>query len=374
MNGALSDVQTLVQSTYAQFTDREVMPVAAELDERGTFPLALFRQVGELGFFGMRYPEDLGGSAADTLSHCLAAEELARGWLSLAAGSMMQALMGTWLVYRSGNAGLHERLLRPAIRGDKLGTICMTEPNAGSDLKSIATRAERDGDSYLLTGSKTWITNAPLADFFTIFARTSSGLSTFIVEADTPGLEIGKPIPKMGLHAMLTSEVHLDAVRVPASQRVGEEEQGAAFMAEILPQIRTMTGALALGVARAAFDVARRYATERHQFGKPIGAFQAIKFKLADMATEILASTQVVRHAAWLADTATPSPGTAAMCKQFASESALRVCEEAARVLASYGYSSEFPIERYLRDVRFTLIGGGTPEILKLIIAKEVGL
>ena len=368
----LTEVQAQVQRTFARFVDAELVPVASRLDEAGELNRPLFQKIGELGFFGMRYPASLGGSAMDTGSLCLAAEELARGWLSLAAGSMMQALMGTWLVYRSGNADLHQRLLVPAIRGEKIGTICMTEPDAGSDLKSISTRAEPDGDGYRLTGKKTWITNAPVADFFTVFARTGKTLSTFVVEARTEGLSVGRPIHKMGVRSSPTSEVFFDRVFVPKRQRVGDEGQGADFLAEILPQIRTVTGALALGVARAAFDAARRYSLERQQFGKPIAEFQAIKLKLAAMATEIFASTQVVRRAAALADEGASSAGTAAMCKSFASESALRVCDEAARVLASYGYSTDYPVERYLRDVRFTLIGGGTPEMLALAIAKEV--
>lgn len=372
MDFGLTDVQAQVRRTFAEFVDRRVAPVASALDERGEFPRELFREVGALGFFGMRYPESLGGSAADTLSLCLAAEELARGWLSLAATAMMQALMGTWLLYRSGNQDLHERLLVPAIRGEKIGTICMTEPGAGSDLMSISTRAERSGEGYRLTGQKTWITNAPHADFFTVFARTGEKLSTFVVEAGAEGLTVGRPIKKMGVLSSPTSEVSFESVYVPASQRVGAEGQGTRFLMEILPQIRTVTGALALGVARAAFASARQYAAERKQFGQAIGEFQAIRLKLADMATELFASSQVVYQAARMADAGAQSMASAAMCKQFASESALRVCEDASRVLASYGYSKDFPVERYLRDVRFTLIGGGTPEMLKLAIAKEV--
>ncbi|MBI2374272.1 MAG: acyl-CoA dehydrogenase family protein [Deltaproteobacteria bacterium] len=371
MSDQLSDVQRQVQRTFAEFTNREVVEAAQARDARAEFPRDLFERVGRLGYFGMRYPEELGGSAADTLSLCLATEELARGWMSLAACSMMQALMGTWLVYRSGREELHQELLVPAIRGEKLGTICMTEPNAGSDLKSISTRARPDGDFYEITGQKTWITSAPVADFFTVFAQAPGGLSAFVVDARAAGLTVGRPIEKMGVRSSLTSEVTFDQVRVHESRRVGAEGKGADFLGEILPQIRTVTAALSLGVARAAFDAARRYANERKQFGKPIAEFQAIKFKLADMATEIFASTQVVRAAARIADD-TPSAGVASMSKSFASESALRVCEDAARVLASYGYSTDHPVERYLRDVRFTLIGGGTPEILKLAIAKEL--
>ncbi len=368
----LSDVQLAVQRTFAEFTRRELTAAAALRDARAEFPRDLFKKVGELGFFGMRYPERLGGSATDTLTLCLAAEELARGWLSLAASSLMQALMGTWLVYRSDRRELHEELLGPAIRGDKIGTICMTEPDAGSDLKSMTTKAAPDGDEYVITGRKTWITSAPVADFFTVFARAPGGLSAFVVDAPASGLTIGRPIEKMGLKSSLTSEVYFDGVRVPATRRVGAEGQGVELLGEILPQVRLTTAALALGVARAAFDTAREYATQRRQFGKAIGEFQAIKLKLADMATEIFASTQVVRAAARLADSGQGTAGTAAMSKSFASESALRVCEDAARILASYGYSTDHPVERYLRDVRFTLIGGGTPEILKLAIAKEL--
>jgi butyryl-CoA dehydrogenase len=371
--GELSDVEAQVKRTFADFSDRVVAPAAVARDAKAELARDIFKQVGELGFFGMRYPEKLGGSAASTLCLCLAAEELARGWLSLAASSMMQALMGTWLVYRSGSEELHEKLLVPAIRGEKLGTICMTEPDAGSDLKSISTKAENDGDGYRITGKKTWITNAPVADFFTVFAKAPGGLSAFVVDATSDGVAIGRPIEKMGLKSSPTSEVFFDGVKIPATRRVGQEGQGADFLQEILPQIRTVTAALALGVARAAFDASRRYAGERKQFGKAIAEFQAVKMKLADMATEVFASTQVMRAAARLADQGQSSAGTAAMSKSFCSESAMRVCDDAARVMASYGYCADYPVERYLRDVRFTLIGGGTPEILKLAIAKEIG-
>jgi len=360
-----------IRRTFAEFVDREVTPVAAALDAKAEFPHDLFRRVGALGLFGMRYPETLGGTANDTTALCAALEELARGWLSLAAVSMMQSLMGTWLVYRSGDAALHDRLLRPAIRGDRIGTICMTEPDAGSDLMAIATRAEPRDGGYSISGRKTWITSAPVADFFTVFARAPSGLSAFVVDAATPGVRVGRPIDKMGVRASPTAEVFFDDAFVPASQRVGAEGQGTAFLSEILPQIRTATGALAVGVARAAFDAARRYATERRQFGKPIAEFQAVRVMIAEMAIDVFAATEVVRAAALAADRGTATIATASACKQFASEAGLRVCDSAARILASYGYSTDFAVERYLRDIRFTLIGGGTPEMLKLAIAKE---
>jgi butyryl-CoA dehydrogenase len=205
-----------------------------------------------------------------------------------------------------------------------------------------------------------------------VFAPAPGGLSTFIVEATSPGVRVGRPIEKMGVRSSPTSEVYFEDVSVAAAHRVGAEGQGPEFLAEILPRIRLATAALALGTARAAFDAARRYAGQRRQFGKPISEFQAIRLRLADMATEVYASEQVVRSSARLEDAGAATAATASMCKSFVTESALRVCEDASRVLASYGYSTEYPVERYLRDVRFTLIGGGTPDILKLTIAKEI--
>ncbi len=368
----LTDVQAAVRQTFADFADRVAAPAAMERDAKGEFPRDLFRDAGRLGLFGMRYPAEVGGGGADMTCLCLAIEELGRGWLSLAACSLMQSLMGTWFVWRSRNDDLYERLLRPAILGDLVGTICMTEPDAGSDLRAISTRAAPDGDGYRLSGRKTWITNAPAADFFTVFAQAPGGLSTFIVEASSAGVSVGRAIEKMGLRSSPTSEVSFEDVRVPASHRVGREGQGAEFLGEVIPWIRTATAALSLGVARAAFDAARKYAGQRRQFGRAIGEFQAIQFKLADMATDIEASRALVRTTARAADRGELDAAGAAICKNFATEAALRVCEDASRILASYGYSTEYPVERYLRDVRFTLIGGGTPEMLKLAIAKAI--
>jgi alkylation response protein AidB-like acyl-CoA dehydrogenase len=251
----------------------------------------------------------------------------------------------------------------------------MTEPNAGSDLDSIATTAKRVDGGYVLNGQKTWVTAAPVADFFTVFARAGDArkLTIFLVERDFPGLAVGRAIDKMGVWALPTSELALDDCFVPDSHRLSREEgDGEAHLRQTLAEIRIITGAMALGVAQAAIDEATRYASERQQFGKPINRYQAIQIKLADMATEHEAAVQLVRYAAWRKDTGAPHHKEAAMAKLFATEAAARICDQAARVLASYGYAMEFPVQRYLRDVRFTLIGGGTSEILKLVIAKEM--
>ncbi len=368
MDFSLSDEQQTIQRTFAAFADKEIAPQARDLDEQPRFPSELFRQAGELGFFGMRYPEP-DGSGADVVSYVLAVEELARGSLAVAAACTMQSLMGTFFVHKLAQGELRERLLGPALRGEIVGTICMTEPNAGSDLGSMTTRAVEEGGRYLLTGNKTWITSAPAADMFTVFAKTGEKqLSIFLVEKGAEGLVMGRSIDKLGVRASLTSEVSFD--QTPASCLLGELGQGMGYLREILAEIRVMTAALALGVAQAALDEALKYSAERKQFGRPINRFQAVGAHLADMAVELQAARQLTHWAAWRSDQGLPNAHEAAMAKLFASEAAYRICDRAARVLASYGYSNDYPIGRYLRDVRFTLIGGGTSEILRVNIAK----
>ena len=286
----------------------------------------------------------------------------------------MQSLMGTHFLWLYGNEEIHETLLKPAIAGRKIGTICITEPGAGSDLSSIATRARKGDGGYILNGQKTWITSAPVADFFTVFARAGDDdrLTIFLVERDNPGLTVGRSIEKMGCRASPTSEVFFTDCYVAEAHRLGEEGEGESSLRTILADIRIMTGALANGVARAALDDALTYAAERVQFGKPINRFQAIQMKLADMATKLEAATHLVRHAAWLRDNDRPCADKAAMAKLFATESAVEICDQATRILGSYGYAEEFAAQRYFRDIRFTLYGGGTSEILKLFIARAM--
>jgi butyryl-CoA dehydrogenase len=373
MDFSLTEEQHAIREAFRRLVDDKVAPRAREIDQAAVFPRDEFRAVGELGFFGMRYPEEVGGSGQDVISYCLAVEELARGSLSVAAACTMQSLMGTYFLYRSGDEGIRDEFLRPALAGERLGTICFTEPGAGSDLSAITTRAERDGNEWVVSGQKTWITSAPVADFFTVFAKTAEDeISPFLVPRDTPGLTVGRNIPKMGVRASVTSELFLDDCRLPDRFLLAEEGKGRAVLEEILEKIRLMTGALAVGAGRGALEAALEYAGERVQFGRPIKAFQAIKLRLAEMATELEAARQLVHYGAWRDDRGLPNRKEAAMAKLFATETGLKVCDGAARVLASYGYAEEYSVERHLRDVRFTLIGGGTSEILKLVIAKEI--
>jgi len=370
-----SDEQKQVRDAFARFCDERIAPQAAALDEAHAFPRELFAELGRLGFFGIRYPEDVGGSGLDLVTFCLALEEVARGSLSLAGCAAMQSLMGTKFLHMLGNADVLERLFKPALRGDKIGAICMTEPNAGSDLDSIATRADKVDGGYKLNGQKIWVTSAPVADFFTVFARAGEErkLTIFLVERSFKGLHVGRAIEKMGVWALPTSELALDDCFVPDTHRLSKAEgDGESHLRKLLAEIRIITGAMANGVARAALAEAVRYSAERKQFGKPINRYQAIQHKLAEMATGLEAAERLVLYAAWLKDADRPHHKEAAMAKLFASETAASICDQAARVLASYGYAMEYPVQRYLRDIRFTLIGGGTSEILKLIIAKEV--
>jgi len=370
----LSDEQQLLRVTFARFSDERVKPVAAEIDEAKQYPRALISELAQLGFLGLRYPESVGGSNMDCVSYCLAIEEIARGSLSLAACAAMQSLMGTHFVHALGNEDIHERLLKPAIDGEKLGTICITEPNAGSDLSSIATAAEKVDGGYKLNGQKTWITAAPVADFFTVFARTGeeNKLTIFLVEKEFSGLEVGRSIEKMGVWASPTAEVSFSNCFVPDDHRLGGEGDGESELRKLLNEIRIMTGALAIGVARAAVSDAVEYAAQRQQFGRPINRFQAVQLRLADMGTDLEASKHLVYYAAWLKATGKQHTREAAMAKLFATERATDICEQASRILASYGYAMEYPIQRYVRDVRFTLYGGGTSDILKTIIARDM--
>lgn len=379
MDFRLTDEQELFRQSVAEFVDREVLPMAREIDERGEFPMALFRKVGELGYFGARYPESVGGAGLDTVTFNLMIEELARGSMSLAAAVAMQCLMGTNFVYRFGTDDHKERLLGPALRGEKIGTIAMTEPDFGSDLGGIQSTAVRTDAGWVLNGRKMWITSATVADFFTVAAKTNpdagfKGIDMFLVERGTPGLTVGRKIEKLGVRASETSELILDHVVVPPENLLGELGTGFRNLGAILAEIRVMTGALSLGLARAALEATIKYANERVQFGRPIGKFQAVAHKLAEMGTELEAARWLVYRAAWAIDSGAPDMKLASMAKLFASEMANRAADTATRIFGSYGFAMEYDAQRYFRDARFLLYGGGTSEILRTIIAKELGV
>ncbi len=379
MDFAFTEEQERFRAAVQAFVAREVLPTASELDARGEFPLALFRRCGQLGYFGLRYPESVGGLGADFTTFCLMAEEVARGSLALAAVVSMQGLMGTDFVYRFGSVEHQARLFAPALRGEKIGTIAMTEPDFGSDLGGITTRAVRDGEDWVLNGRKMWITSATVADFFTVAAKTDpnagfKGIDIFLVEKGMPGLSVGRRIEKMGVRASETSEVILENVRIPGENLLGQPGTGFKSLGALLAEIRAMTSALALGLAQAALCASLKYSHERVQFGKPIAAFQAIAHKIAEMGTQIEAARGLVYRAAWQIDRGQPDLKLASMAKLFATEIANQVADDCTRIFGSYGLAMEYEAQRYFRDARFLLYGGGTSEILRGVIAKEMGV
>jgi alkylation response protein AidB-like acyl-CoA dehydrogenase len=366
------------RKAVARFVDAEVAPAAEAIDERGEFPAKLFKRLGELGYLGLRYPEKYGGADADMVTYCLFAEELARGSLSVAAVAAMQSLMGTYFVYKYGSEALRARYLVPALRGELIATFGLTEPNAGSDVAAITTRAHRRGDRYVLRGTKTWVTSAPVADILTVAAKTSDergmkSIALFLLDRATMrGITLGKSIEKMAVRGSVTGEILLEDVEVPAEHLLGGETGGVEKIGGILSEIRVMTAAISVGLARAAYQAALAYARERQAFGKPIGEHQAIGFKLADMLTSLHAAILVTYQAAAQVDEGRIVTREAAMAKLFASETAVRITDEAARIFASYGLAMEYPVQRYFRDARFLLPGGGTSEILRLIIGRDL--
>ena len=374
----LTPEQEEFRKIVARFVDAEVVPEAQAIDERGEFPAKLFRRLGELGYLGLRYPETYGGAGADMTTYCLFAEELARGSLSLAAAAAMQSLMGTYFIFKYGSDDLRRRYLVPALRGELVATFALTEPNAGSDVANITTRAERRGDGWVLRGGKTWVTNAPVADVLTVAAKTSGergmkSIALFLLDRRTMrGISLGKKLEKMSVRASETGEIVLEDVEVPAEHLLGGETGGVEKIGGILSEIRVMTAALSVGLARAAHAAALAYARERQAFGKAIVEHQAISFKLADMLTSMHAATLMTYQAAAQLDAGRAITREAAMTKLVASEMAVRVTDEAARIFASYGLAMEYPVQRYFRDARFLLPGGGTSEILRVIIGRDL--
>jgi alkylation response protein AidB-like acyl-CoA dehydrogenase len=371
--------EELLRKTFARFTDEEIIPVAREMDEQEKFPRWMFEKIAKTGAYGIRYPRSVGGANGNTTQFCIMVEELARGSMSVAAFTAMQCLMGTNFLFQYGTAEHHERLLKPAIRGEKVASFALTEADAATDLGGIKTTAIQDGESWVINGSKTWITNAPVADFFTVLCQTDKakklrGMNFFLIERGTPGLYVSKKFQKLGTRATEISELAFSDVRVPLENRLGKEGQGLGNLLRILSVIRAMTAALSLGLARAAFEHSRRYTLERAQFGKKIASYQLIQQKIANMATEIWASHLMTYKTTEMIDSGERALKEASMAKYFASEVACRATDEATRIFGAYSYSMEYDVQRFYRDCRFLLFGGGTSEILQTIISRECGV
>lgn len=360
----------------AEFVDKKVIPIATEYDNRGEFPQHLFRELGDMGLFGIRYPGKQGGSGCTTTLYCIAMQELARGLMSLAATVAMQCLMGTNGLFLYGTRQMHEQFLYPALKGEKMGAFQLTEPDAGSDLSAVRTRAEKTSDGYVINGMKTWSTSGPKADFHTVLCQTDpsqgiKGLAFFLIPSSTPGFSFSKPFDMLGTRTSSLSEIYFKNCHIPFEYRLGQEGKGLNVLLKILAEIRIMTASLALGLHRAAMDDAIKYCKEREQFGRPISKFQLIQAKISNMAVNLEAGQLMVDKVTHMIDNDEECLNLASMAKYFTVEAACKTTDEAMRIFGGYGYSMEYPAQRYYRDNRFLLYGGGTHEVLQTTISRE---
>jgi len=377
MDFGLSSEHEEIRRTVREFAERRIAPEADEMERKGEFPTEIIREAASLGLLGVPYPEEIGGTGLDSLAYAITIEELSR--VSGSVGIIVSAhtSLGCNPIWLAGTDEQKERYLRPMASGQVIGAYGLTEPGAGSDSRGTRTRAHRDGDDWVLTGGKRFITNAGVAGTYIVTAVTdreagSGKISAFIVEADAPGFSIGRMEEKMGLHASNTGELIFEDCRVPAANLLGTEGEGDKLFLRTLDGGRIGIGAMALGLAQAAFEAASAYAKERRQFDRPIGTFQGVAFKIADMATEIDAARLMVYRAAWLKDRHEPYSTESAMAKLFASEVAFRATNAAVQVHGGYGYITEYRVERYLRDAKLTEIGEGTSEIQRMVIARNL--
>jgi alkylation response protein AidB-like acyl-CoA dehydrogenase len=377
MDFSLSPQHLEIRRTVRDFAEREIVPVAAELERRGEFPHDIIRRAAELGLMGVPYPEEVGGTGLDSLAYAITIEELARASGSVAIIVSAHTSLGCNPIYVAGTDEQKERFLRPMASGAVIGAYGLTEADAGSDSRGTRTRARRDGDEWVLNGSKRFITNAGVAGTYVITAVTereaeSGKISAFIVPADTPGFSVGRMEEKMGLHASNTGELLFEDCRIPGENLLGVEGEGDKLFLQTLDGGRIGIGAMALGLAQAAYEAASAYAKERRQFDRAIGSFQGVAFMIADMATQIDAARLLVYRAAWLKDCGKPYTTEAAMAKLFASEVSRQVTNDAVQVHGGYGYVAEYNVERYLRDAKLTEIGEGTSQIQRLVIARNL--
>jgi len=378
MNFDLTDEQRMWQKSVHDFVSKEVRPKAHEVDVKSEFNWDATRKMGPLGLLGLNIPEQYGGSGVDAVSAAIAIEEI--GW---ACGSTALAIaahngLGTTPIVLFASEELKQKWLPLVSNGNnKLGSLALTEPNTGSDLQGVKTKAVKDGNEWVINGAKMWTTNASIAEYIITLVQTTAGggsrsLSMILVPTNTPGLTIGPAEKKMGLHGSPTHAVTYENVRVPLSNLIGEEGRGLQQTMITLDGGRIGIGAISVGLAQAAFEHALAYAKERHAFGQPIISFEAIQWMLADAATEIDAARMMVYRAAWLKQEGRPYSKEAAMGKMYATEMAERVCRNAIQIHGGYGYSSEYPVERIYRDARLMTIGEGTSEVQRLVIARNL--
>jgi alkylation response protein AidB-like acyl-CoA dehydrogenase len=376
----LTEEQIEIQRLAHDFARDEILPHSERWDRESYFEPAMIGRLGELGFLGMLIPEEFDGLSLDTMTYLIALEEIAVADASVAIMMSVHNSLPTQMILRWGTKEQHERFLRPMARGELLGAFALSEPDAGSDAASLRTQATRDGDCWVLNGTKAWVTSGTHAGVILAMARTDSpdqrqggrGISAFIITPDLPGFSISKKEDKMGLRASPTVQLRFDNMRVPAANLLGEAGRGYSYALQSLEAGRLGVAAQALGIARAAMEHSVRYAAERKQFGRPIKDFQAIQFKLSDMATRV-SSTRALLHATAAAkDRGEVVTQYAAMSKLMASEAAMWATQEAIQIFGGYGYVTDYPVERLFRDAKVTEIYEGTSEVQRIVIAREL--
>lgn len=376
----LTEEQRGIQQLARDFAREEIAPHTDAWDRDAVFDRGIITRLGELGFLGMLIPEELGGLGLDTCTYLVALEEIAAVDASVAVAMSVHNSLPTQMLLRWGSADQQDRYLKPMARGEWLGAFALSEPDAGSDAAAMHTQAVRDGDCWVLNGTKAWVSSGSHAEVILAMARTDKpgdrrgarGISAFIVTPDMPGFKVGKKEDKMGLRASPTVQLVFENLRVPAANLLGDEGSGFIYAMQSLDNGRLGISAQAIGIARAALEVATAYAAERRQFGKPIKEFQAIQFKLADMATRITAARALLYAAASAKDRGEPITQFSSMSKLMASETAMWVTTQAIQILGGYGYVRDYPVERLFRDAKVTEIYEGTSEIQRIVIAREL--
>jgi alkylation response protein AidB-like acyl-CoA dehydrogenase len=377
MDFKYSETQVMIRETARKFALERIAPNAAERDETETFPHEIVRELGELGFMGMMVPEEWGGAGFDTVSYAIAVEEVSRVDASVGVIMSVNNSLVCYGIDRYGTKEQKERYLRELATGKKLGAFALSEPEAGSDASNQRTTAVQDGDSYILNGTKNWITNGSTADVVLVMAATDKskgpkGISTFLVEKGIPGFSVAKKEKKLGIRSSDTVSLSFTDCRIPAAQRIGEEGAGFTFAMKTLEGGRIGIAAQALGIAQGCLDASVHYARERKAFDHPIAEFQAIQFKISEMATNVEAARMLTYRAASRKDSSQPYGQDAAMAKLFASKIAVQAALEAIQIHGGYGYVREYLVERYLRDAKITEIYEGTSEIQRIIIARSL--
>ncbi len=373
----LTEEQTMIQDMARGYVQERIAPFAEEWDKNKTFPAEALKGLAELGFYGMLVPEQWGGCEIGYVAAALVLEEIAAGDGACSTIISVTNSVGCMPILNFGTDEQKEKFLKPLASGEKLGAFCLTEPHAGSDASDLKTKAVKDGDSYVINGSKQFITSGKNGDVAIVFAVTDpsagkKGISAFIVPTDTPGYIVANIEDKMGQNASDTASIVFEDCKIPAENLLGQEGEGYKIALSGLEGGRIGIAAQAVGMARAAYEYALEYSKERKSFGKPINKHQAVQFKLADMATQVEAARQMVLHAAQLRDNNLPCLKEASMAKLFASEIAEKVCSEAIQILGGYGYLRDYPVERIYRDVRIAQIYEGTSEVQRMVIGRAI--